>query len=93
MFQLTNEQRVFIVEQKYAPDLSPLDYFLRGHVKEKVFQSEPSYVTALKQAIRKVISSIQQDVLTAVSIRNVQKRVDLYIELKSGHFEHCLQLK
>jgi len=59
MFQLNNEQRVFVVEQKYAPDLSPLDYFLRGHVKEKVFQSELSYVTALKQAIRKVISSIQ----------------------------------
>ena len=52
MFQLTNEQRVLFVKQKYAPDLSPLDYFLWGHVKEKVFHSEPSYVTDLKQAIR-----------------------------------------
>ena len=68
--------------KKHAPDLSLLDYFLWGHVKEKVFQSEPSFVTAL---IRKVISSIQQDVLTA-AVRNVQKRVDLCIEQKGSYF-------
>ena len=49
MFQLTNEQRGFVVEQKHALDLSSLDYFLWGHIKEKVFQPEPSSVTALKQ--------------------------------------------
>ena len=90
MFKLTNnEDRVFVVEQKHAPDLSSFDYFLWRHVKEKVFRSESSSVTALKQAIQEDISSIQQDVLTAV-IRNVQKRVDLCIEKKCGHFEHCL---
>ena len=58
MFQLPNELRIFVAEQKYAQDLSTLDLFFRGHVKEKVFQSEPSSVTALKEAIREVISSI-----------------------------------
>ena len=78
-----------LLKKKHAPDLSLLYYFLWGHVKEKVFQLEPSSVTALKQAIREVISPFQQDVLTAV-IRNIKKRVNLCIEQKSGYFEQFL---
>ena len=49
--------------------------------QRKSFQSEPSSVTAIKQAIPQVISSIQQDILTA-AIRIFQKRDDLCIEQK-----------
>ncbi len=41
-----------------SPDLSPLDYFLWGFVKEKGFLSAPSNIAELKNKVREAIASI-----------------------------------
>ena len=74
-----------------SPDPSPLDYFLWGFIKEKVFKSNPRIILALKQLIEEV-SSINQETLAKV-INNFKKRIDLCIEKQGGHFKHLLKTK
>lgn len=72
-----------------SPDLSPLDYFLWGYVKENVFKRQPADIEILKEIVQGVVSSIDQDVLRAV-MANFEKRINLCIEQQGGHFEHLL---
>ena len=72
-----------------SPDLSSLDYFLWGYVKENVFKMQPGDIEILKEIVQEVVSSIVQDVLRAV-MANFEKRINLYMEQQGGHFEHLL---
>ena len=72
-----------------SPDLSPLDYFLWGYVKENVFKRQPADIEILKEIVQEVVSSIDQDVLRAV-MANFEKRINLCIEQQGEHFEHLL---
>ena len=72
-----------------SPDLSPLDYFLWGYVKENVFKRQPADIEILKEIVQEVVSSIDQDVLHAV-MANFEKRINLCIDQQGGHFEHLL---
>ena len=49
-----------------SPGFSPLDYFLRGYVKDNVFKRQPADIEILKEIVQEVVSSIDQDVLRAV---------------------------
>ena len=48
------------------PGFSPLDYFLRGYVKDNVFKRQPADIEIRKEIVQEVVSSIEQDVLRAV---------------------------
>ena len=47
----------------WSPDLSPLDVFLWGFVKERVFRTAPSNIAQLKNEVREVIASIDVKIL------------------------------
>ena len=40
-------------------DLTPLDYYLRGSVKDKYYADKPKTIDALKENIREAIAEIQ----------------------------------
>lgn len=42
----------------YSPDISPLDFFLWGYVKDKFYKNNPRNLTDLKVAIKETISDI-----------------------------------
>ena len=44
-----------------APDLSPLDFFLWGYIKDQVYSDQPKTIEELKTAITSVIRSIPTD--------------------------------
>lgn len=46
-----------------SPDLSPLDFFLLGHVKNEVYKEKPNDVEHLKDKITTVIRSITPEVI------------------------------
>ena len=73
-----------------SPDLSPLDYFLWGYVKE-VFKRQPVGIEILKENIQEVVSSIDQDVLHAV-LANFEIRINLCIEQQRGISNICCKL-
>lgn len=73
-----------------SPDLTPLDFFLWGYLKGKVFKSQPANLDDLKQRICQEIRRI-----TPEMVQNVQQEfVDRlgYCQLTNGrHFEHLLK--
>ena len=64
-----------------SPDLTPLDFFLWGYVKTKVYATKPANTLELKQRIVHEIANIDQDVLFNVfnhAIHRFQKCVQLH---------------
>lgn len=72
-----------------SPDLTPLDFFLWGYLKSKVYVTKPNDIEDLKQRIRHEIRQITPEML-----RNVRDafyfRLALCQERNGAHFEHLL---
>lgn len=71
-----------------SPDLTPLDFFLWGHVKSQVYRPNVSYSTVedLKTEIRRIIQEIGEDVLTRV-VESVPERYRRCVENGGRHVE------
>lgn len=72
-----------------SPDLTPLDYFLFGHLKNRVYRNRPQNIDDLKQAIEDEINNVTPAILINV-FGNLKKRVRLCLENNGGHFEQFL---
>lgn len=72
-----------------SPDLTPLDYFVWGLVKDLGYAEEIEDLEQLENRIRAAINSITPDML-ANSRANMLRRLDCCIEQHGGHFEHLL---
>ena len=55
-----------------SPDLSPLDFYLWGFVKERVFRSRPANIRELKVVITDIIQSTDVNTLRSVVINFCQ---------------------
>lgn len=72
-----------------SPDLTPLDFFLWGYVKSKVYELEPTTVEDMKVRIRNVFQFITLDMLEAVK-ENFVARLQKCLEENGRHFEHLM---
>ena len=72
-----------------SPDLTPLDYFLLGHLKDKVYANNPATIDALKDNVRREIAAIGPNVCRTV-ISNFTKRVDICRRARGGHMEDII---
>ena len=72
-----------------SPDLTPLDFFLWGYVKQKVYQQNIKDLNDLRQSITVTINSIKPDVLKRV-FSEISKRLNLVISNNGGHIEQLL---
>lgn len=72
-----------------SPDLSPPDFFLWGHLKNKVFQTHIESIDHLKRRITEEINAITPETLKRVS-KNLLKRVKTCRNEAGGHFQQYL---
>ena len=72
-----------------SPDLTPLDFFLWGYVKQKVYQQNIKDLNDLRQSITVTINSIKPDVLKRV-FSEISKRLNLVIINNGGHIEQLI---
>lgn len=72
-----------------SPDLTPLDFYLFGYLKNKVFQNRPHTLEELQAAINQEIQTIDENQLQQV-FDNIKRRVNLCLNCNGGHFEHIL---
>lgn len=72
-----------------SPDLSPVDFFLWGYLKQKVYSTPIPNMTVLKQRITEYIQLIEPDVLESVFV-NLVKRLELVKEQNGRHIEQLL---
>lgn len=73
----------------HSPDLSPLDFFLWGYLKDRVYSPAPASLEDLKISIKREIRNISTDTCKSV-ICNFKKRLDVVIQQKGRHLEHLL---
>lgn len=72
-----------------SPDLSPLDYFLWGHLKSKVYATQPADIEDLRQRIIEECRQVTPQVLA--NVRELfESRLYYCMEMNGGHFEHLL---
>lgn len=72
-----------------SPDLTPLDFFLWGYLKSKVYQSRPNNLEELKERIRTEIAQITPEVLENVR-EEFTARLSNCIIAEGHQFEHFL---
>lgn len=72
-----------------SPDLSPLDFFLWGHLKSRVYVNRPHNLDELKDRIRAEIAAIPNNWLHN-SIKNFINRIHHCQEVNGEQFEHLL---
>jgi len=70
-----------------SPDLTPPDFFLWGHLKDRIYKNAPQNLQQLKENITAEIHLITPDILSAVSA-SVVHRAQLCKMVNGSHFQH-----
>ena len=70
-------------------DLTPLDYYLWGAVKDKCYADKPEKIDALKDNIRKAIDEIQLPTIDNV-LKNWTDRVGYCMASRDSHFNEII---
>lgn len=77
-----------------SPDLTPLDTFLWGYLKNNIYLKEHDNVDLLKAQIRNQIDTINRNQHWVVkAIRKLKKAYRLCIEMNGGHFQHLKEFQ
>lgn len=72
-----------------SPDLTPLDFFLWGHLKNVVYKTRPDNIEELKTRITNECNNISQETVSKVQ-REFIDRLG-YCQAQEGlHFEHLI---
>jgi len=69
-----------------SPDITPLDFFLWGYVKDKVFSTPVPDITDLKARITDPFATITEDMLEN-TWREIDYRLDVLRATKGVHVE------
>lgn len=72
-----------------SPDLNPLDFYLWGRLKNKVYNTPNATIEILREKIEDALKDIQEEEISN-SIRNMNIRIAKCIEEDGRHFEQLL---
>lgn len=72
-----------------SPDLTPLDYFLWGYLKDRVYRTKPQNIAELQQRIRDEMNSIQPEMIKRAT-STFYNRMAYCQEVNGNQFEHML---
>lgn len=70
-----------------SPDITPLDFFLWGYLKSKVYVNRPNNIDDLKERIRQEIRLISPEVIENVQ-RETLYRIQKCLEVNGQQIEH-----
>lgn len=73
-----------------SPDLSPLDYYLWGTMKDLIHKTVPTDIDELRRTIITTFRTKIRRRDISRAIQNLRKRVELCLEVEGGVFEHLL---
>ena len=73
----------------HSPDFNPLDYFLWGHLKSKVYRPKPVDAAMLKSNIRRECRKVSRETCEAV-LENFTLRVNEGKRQKGHHLENVI---
>jgi hypothetical protein len=71
-----------------SPDLTPLDFFLWGYLKSKVFLTPPENLAELERRIREEMNVLRQDrAMIRRAVFDMVRRAQVCTERNGGHVE------
>ncbi|KAL4126443.1 hypothetical protein QTP88_010665 [Uroleucon formosanum] len=70
-----------------SPDLTPLDFFVWGYLKERVYQQEVDSEAELRQRILQAAIEMRRVITAGVTGSQVRKRAHACLRQNGGHFE------
>lgn len=73
-----------------SPDLTPLDFFLWGYLKDKVYATQPTSLDDLIQRIKNACETISSYMLNSV-YESIPQRFEYCINNGGKQFEHMLK--
>lgn len=76
-----------------SPDLTPVDYYVWGHLKSIVYDGSSSPVPSIEELKRRIISAVEQvrvNLTTSVVKSQLRKRMRLCVRNRGSHFENEL---
>ena len=73
-----------------SPDLTPLDFFLWGVLKERVYSTPVPTKEELRQRIVRCIEDLDPREIQKATTRRVQKNILKCLERNGQHFQHLL---
>jgi hypothetical protein len=72
-----------------SPDLTPLDYFLWGHLKNYIYREPVNNLEELNDRIHEALATVAPNMIR-LARENLIKRARLCLHMEGGHFEHLL---
>ena len=69
-----------------SPDLNPLDFFLWGYLKSKVYSPLPLTLAQLEQNIRREVAALDPNMVLR-ALRDVRERCQAVIATNGGYIE------
>ena len=69
-----------------SPDLNPLDFFLWGYLKSKVYSPLPLTLAQLEQNIRREVAALDPNMVLR-ALRDVRERCQAVIAANGGYIE------
>ena len=79
-------------DQNWLPrscDLIPLDFFLWGYLKSKIYVNNPTTTCALQEEIKRCINEIQLQLCRKI-MKNFDERVHMCQQSRGGHLPDVL---
>lgn len=73
-----------------SPDLTPLDFFLWGHLKTKVYATQPESLEDLRARIVRECRLVTPEMFSNVR-RRFQDQLYFCMEVNGGHFQHLVK--
>ena len=73
-----------------SPDLTPLDFFFWGAIKDKVFKTTPTTKEDCQRRVRAAVNSLTREQIRKSTSQEVTKRVLKCLEVQGGHFAPLL---
>jgi hypothetical protein len=70
-----------------SPDLTPLDFYLWGTLKDMVYRRKPATLATLREEIEMSCAAITVDILVNVA-RSVVRRTQMCLDANCEHIEH-----
>lgn len=72
-----------------SPDLNPLDFFLWGFIKNRVYATEVVNLQQLEERIRAAFAEVNAQMLDRMQL-NIIRRAEICIDSNGRNFEHLL---
>lgn len=70
-----------------SPDLTPLDFFLWGYLKDKVYTTVPANLNTLETRIRREITALHRTRLPRRSVAAMRERAQACLNLNGAQVE------